>query len=149
MSKLSRAFDSVKKYFDWNSKDQPDVSGFTFAVKANDVAVRTFAQSFKHYFDLQSAYRTADKTANDIMLLANAEGVTGGRFDSSTMTVNAGYQFTEKDFVIRLNRNGDILLKCDASFAEKVKALPSVSAVTALAQNLPSSNTRAKPSAPK
>lgn len=146
MKKLSRAFEGVKKYFDLNSKEQRDDAGFAFVVKAKPAA-SGFAQSVKNYFDLHADYRIADKTATDIMLLANTEGVAGGRFDSIGMTGRGGYQFTEKDFVIRLDRNGDILLKCDATFADKVKALPSVSAVTALAPQTPSANT--KPPAPK
>jgi len=84
------------------------------------------------YFDLASDYRAGDRLANDIMALANTEGVAKGRFNSDSMTGQYGYSFTENDFSVKVERWGGVLVKCDAGFAEKVGKLATAGVVTTL-----------------
>jgi len=129
----SKILKSVKNYFNLQAAVVDD--DYNFAVESAATPARSIGQSIKNYFDLYSEYSAAYKVANEIMLLANAEGVTKGRFDSSSTTVKSGLSYTENAFKLKLEKNGRVLLKCDATFAKKVKKLPSVSDVKEISQD--------------
>ncbi|MBI1214568.1 MAG: hypothetical protein GC185_01960 [Alphaproteobacteria bacterium] len=125
-----KAFKNVAGYFNLQSAKDPR-HGFDFTVSPARPAAG-IGRRLKNYFDLYSGYKTGDKLAGEIMTLANAEGVSKGWFDSKGMQPGYGFTHSYKDFSISLLGDGEVLLKCDADFADKVAKLPSVSAVKPL-----------------
>lgn len=141
----NRIAQRIKDYFNLQATVASDESRYDYVVESATPS-RTIAESIKDYFDLYSDYRAADKVAVAIMALANTEKVAKGYFDPTTMTENTGYSYKEGDFEVKLEKNGRVLLKCDEAFADKVRQLPSVAAVTALKKpDAPAS----QPDAPK
>lgn len=129
MKKLSDVFQSVKNYFDLGAVPDRGDGHFNFIVQAKPTSSQSFGESIKRYFDLNSGYKIARNAVDEIMRLAIAEEVTDGRLYSSIKDTKSGFQYRDNDFELKLEMDGVIFLKCDTAFADKVRNLPSVSAV--------------------
>jgi hypothetical protein len=141
MSNLKKAFGAIKNYFDLSYRGPVD-DDFSFVIEAK-LPERAVGQKLKDYFGLVNIqYIAADKVAQEIMSLANTEGVAKGRFFPAGAN-HYGYSFSETNadgvtfFRVKLEGDGKILLKCDAAFAEKVQKLASVSSIQPIVKKSP------------
>lgn len=102
---------------------------YDYSVQTAPLTKSTLGQVFLSCFDIHYPCHKAVNTGLDILRLASIEGVTKGSFDASTLVEGFGFSYTEGKFEVEARASGAVLLKCDADFAEKVKALPSVAGV--------------------
>jgi len=135
---VRKIVNSITNYFNLNAgRITAFDSGYNFIVK--DVDPRSIGQHVKDYFSLVSHF--PQQAADDIMRLANAEGITKGRYDSSGVTERMPMTYSEGNFDLATEAGGIILVKCDVAFAEKIKKLPSVASVKAINTSSPTPKT--------
>ena len=137
-----KILNGIKNYFNLQS-DIDTNQDYNFIVESAAGAKKNVGQRIKNYFDLgfyPGFDSSAEKNVYKIMSLARDAGIKGS---IEFPFARANFTFTEGDFKLKLKSNGEILVKCDAAFAEKIKTLPSVASVKAINTAAPAPKTDA------